>query len=316
MVEYWQDREFMVFGEENSNQEELFMMPIFHECNIINNSESITNIILFRYGVHMIIKLNDVGPISNASIDISKINVVGGVNSSGKSMISKLLYCYFKSRNEDESFEYLMDSEGLDKDLDVTFEGNLNPHDVFYIDNISILDLKDLDILRVDHIIHIKEALEGDETKESENIDIIRNIIKENCLNTTSSGIKEIGIIELLLKNNRLKENSFLIIDEPESSLHPEWEIRFAEILVLLVKDLSIHIYLNSHSPMFIEAISLYSQYYDLLEDTNFYLTQKSVEDKFYFKKINPKNMGEVYENLTKPYDELDKLKAKILFKE
>ena len=265
----------------------------------------------------MIIKLNDVGPISNANIDISKINVVGGVNSSGKSMISKLLYCYFKSRNEDESFEYLMDSEGLDKDLDVTFEGNLNPHDVFYIDNISILDLKDLDILRVDHIIHIKEALEeSDETKESENIDIIQNIIKENCLNTTSSGIKEIGIIELLLKNNKLKENSFLIIDEPESSLHPEWEIKFAEILILLVKDLNIHIYLNSHSPMFIEAISLYSQYYDLLKDTNFYLTQKTTEDKFYFKKINPKNMGEVYENLTKPYDELDKLKAKILFKE
>lgn len=265
----------------------------------------------------MIIKLNDVGPISNANIDISKINVVGGVNSSGKSMISKLLYCYFKSQNKYESFEYLMDSEGLDKDLDVTFEGNLNPQEVFYIDNISILDLKDLDILRVDHIIHIKEALEeSDETRQSENIEIIQNIIKENCLNTTSSGIKEIGIIELLLKNNKLKENSFLIIDEPESSLHPEWEIKFAEILILLVKDLNIHIYLNSHSPMFIEAISLYSQYYDLLKDTNFYLTQKTTNDKFNFKKINPKNLGEVYENLTKPYDELDKLKAKILFKE
>ena len=261
--------------------------------------------------------LKDFGQISEAKININKINVVGGVNSSGKSTISKLLYCYFKSRNEDESFEYLMDSEGLDKDLNVTFEGNLNPHDVFYIDNISILDLKDLDILRVDHIIHIKEALEeSDETKESENIDIIQNIIKENCLNTTSSGIKEIGIIELLLKNNKLKENSFLIIDEPESSLHPEWEIKFAEILILLVRDLNIHIYLNSHSPMFIEAISLYAQYYDLIKDTNFYLTQKTAEDKFYFKKINPKNMGEVYENLTKPYDELDKLKAKILFKE
>ena len=263
--------------------------------------------------------INDVGPINNANINISKINVIGGVNSSGKSTVSKLLYCYFKSQNDDESLDYLMDSEGLSdiNDTNVTFEGNLNPQEVFYIDNISILDLKDLDILRVDHIIHIKEALEeSDETKESENIDIIQNIIKENCLNSTSSGIKEIGIIELLLKNNKLKENSFLIIDEPESSLHPEWEIRFAEILVLLVKDLNIHIYLNSHSPMFIEAISLYSQYYDLIKDTNFYLTQDAADGKFYFKKINPKNMGEVYENLTKPYDELDKLKAKILFKE
>ena len=67
---------------------------------------------------------------------------------------------------------------------------------------------------------------------------------------------------------------------------------------------------------MFIEAISLYSQYYDLLNETNFYLTQKQDNGKYNFKIINPKNMGEVYENLTSPYDELDKLKAKILFKE
>ena len=105
-------------------------------------------------------------------------------------------------------------------------------------------------------------------------------------------------------------------MDEPESSLHPEWEIKFAEILILLVKELNIHIYLNSHSPMFIEAISLYSQYYDLLNETNFYLTHKQDNGKYNFKKINPKNMGAVYENLTSPYDELDKLKAKILFKE
>ncbi|WP_067042007.1 AAA family ATPase [Methanobrevibacter sp. YE315] len=266
----------------------------------------------------MKLKINDVGPISNADIDISKINVIGGVNSSGKSTISKLLYCYFKSQNDDESFEYLMDSEGLSEinDNNVTFEGNLSPQEVFYIDNISILDLKDLDILRVDHIIHIKEALEEpDETIESENIAKIQNIINDDCLKTTSSGIKEIGIIVLLLKNNRLKENSFLIIDEPEASLHPEWQIKFAEILVLLVRDLNIHIYLNSNSSMFIEAISLYAHYYDLLNETNFYLTHKTANGKFSFKKIYPKNMGEVYENLTKAYDELDKIKAKILFK-
>ena len=116
--------------------------------------------------------------------------------------------------------------------------------------------------------------------------------------------------------NNKLVENSYLIIDEPEVNLHPEWQIKFAEILVLLVKELDIKLYLNSHSPMFIEAISLYSEYYDLLEDTNFYLTEKQENDKFNFIKIDPKDMGAVYENLTKPYDELDKLKAKILFKE
>lgn len=267
----------------------------------------------------MILILNDIGPIDNAIISINKINIVGGVNSSGKSIISKLLYCHLKSKKDDESINYLMDSEGISnlKESDIEIKSDLNPTEIFYIDSISILDLKDLDILRVDHIIHIKEALEENDTKNSSEIlDKIQNIINSECLDSTSAGIKEIGLIQLLLQNNKLKENSFLIIDEPENSLHPEWQIKFAEILILLVKELNVHIYLNSHSPMFIEAISLYSQYYDLLDETNFYLTQRQENDKFNFKKIGPKNMGEVYENLTKPYDELDELKAKILFKE
>lgn len=131
-----------------------------------------------------------------------------------------------------------------------------------------------------------------------------------------SSGIQQIAVVQTLLHNKKLIPGTYLIIDEPEVNLHPEWQIKFAEILVLLVKELDIKLYLNSHSPMFIEAISLYSEYYDLLEDTNFYLTEKQGNDKFNFIKIDPKDMGAVYENLTKPYDELDKLKAKILFKE
>lgn len=259
--------------------------------------------------------LNNVGIINSADIDISKINVVGGVNSSGKSLVSKLLYCFLKSDKDDESIDYLMDREGLSnlRDCDITFESNLNILEVFYIDNISILDLKDLDILRVDHIIHIKEALENE--NYSSNSTKIKEILKNDCTDLSAAGIKQIGIIEILLQNNSLKENSFLIIDEPESNLHPEWQIKFAQILTILVKELNIHIYLNSHSPIFIEAMSLYSQYYDLLNETNFYLTQKQDNNKYNFKKINPKDMGEVYENLTEPYDELDKLKAEILFK-
>ncbi|MBQ6630464.1 MAG: AAA family ATPase [Methanobrevibacter sp.] len=268
----------------------------------------------------MNLEISDFGQIDTANISIGKINVVCGVNSCGKSTISKLLYCYLKYKKENESFDYLLKSEGLNdlKNSNFNFKGDLNPSEVFYIDNISIMDLKDLEILNVGHIIHIKEALEEDkDINSSEILSKIESIIGSGCINSkNSSGIKEIGIIQTLLQNNKLKENSFLIFDEPESRLHPEWEIKFVEILILLVKELNIHIYLNSHSAMFIEAISLYAQYYDLLNHTKFYLTEKQDNGKFNFKKINPKNMGEVYENLTKPYDELDKLKAKILFKE
>lgn len=131
-----------------------------------------------------------------------------------------------------------------------------------------------------------------------------------------SSGTQQISILQVLLHNNKLQPGTFLIIDEPEVNLHPTWQIKFAQILILLVKELDINLYLNSHSPMFIEAVSLYSQYYDLKNDINVYLTQKQNNDKYNFRKIDANDMGAVYENLTSPYDELDKLKAKILFKE
>ena len=258
----------------------------------------------------MKIEIKDVGVINEANISINKINVVGGVNSSGKTTASRLLYCYLKSTD-------LLENEGFTNlNLEnIKFSSDSQYSDIFYLDSISILDLKDLKILELDHIKHIKKCLEIEKKdSSSEVLTKIKSIISDDCY--SSAGIKEIGVIQILLENGSLKENSFLIIDEPESNLHPDWQIKFAEILVLLVKEFKITLYLNSYSPIFIEAISLYSQYYDLINKTKFYLTKKQANGKFNFKKINPKNLGEVYENLTKSYDELDKLKAKILFKE
>ncbi|WP_298522512.1 hypothetical protein [uncultured Methanobrevibacter sp.] len=258
----------------------------------------------------MKIKIKDVGVINNAEINISRINVVCGVNSSGKTTASKLLYCYLKDKKllENEGFSNINKSN-------VEFSSDSSFSDVFYLESISILDLKDLHILNFDHIRHLKECLEVENRDFTSNISSkIRSIISDDCY--SSAGIKQIGVIQLLLDNGSLKENSFLFIDEPESNLHSDWQIKFAEILVLLAKELNITLYLNSYSPIFIEAISLYAQYYDLIKSTTFYLTKKQENDKFNFKKISPKNMGEIYENLTRSYDELDNLKAKILFKE
>ena len=69
------------------------------------------------------LKINNVRSINKADINISKINVVGGVNSSGKTTVSKLLYCFLKSQIDDESLDYLMDSEDLSdlKDSEISF---------------------------------------------------------------------------------------------------------------------------------------------------------------------------------------------------
>ena len=50
---------------------------------------------------NFILTVNNFGPIDSASLDLAKINVVGGKNSTGKSTASKLLYCFLKANASD-----------------------------------------------------------------------------------------------------------------------------------------------------------------------------------------------------------------------
>lgn len=128
----------------------------------------------------------------------------------------------------------------------------------------------------------------------------------------TPSGIKQIGIIQLLLLNNKLHEGDYLIIDEPEVNLHPEWQFKFAEILVLLAKELDITIYINSHSPLFIESMDAFCEFYDMQDDINYYLTEPSEDEgKYNFVKINSDEIFKVYDNLGNAYDLIDQLRLK-----
>lgn len=143
-----------------------------------------------------------------------------------------------------------------------------------------------------------------------------RNLSKEGYVQTfnfdTPSGIKQIGIIQLLLLNGKLRKDGYLIIDEPEVNLHPEWQFKFAEILVLLAKDLNITIYLNSHSPFFIEAIDAFTEFYDMEEEITYYLTEESeVKGKYNFAKIKSDELYRIYDNLGNAYDLINQIRLR-----
>ena len=99
---------------------------------------------------------------------------------------------------------------------------------------------------------------------------------REINIKNTAVGIKSFGLIQLLLKNNRLNNRTLLIIDEPEVHLHPTWQVKYAEILVRLSKEFEIPIVLTSHSPYFIEALESYSKKYKYESSTNFYFAEKN----------------------------------------
>ena len=107
-----------------------------------------------------------------------------------------------------------------------------------------------------------------------------------------------------------LKKNCFLIMDEPELNLHPDWQVKFAEILVLMVKELNIHMYINSHSPHFVEALEVYSAKYGLVDDTKFYLSQLNENNNYNFKEILREDLVILYNNLGDPYDDINQVRA------
>ena len=133
-------------------------------------------------------------------------------------------------------------------------------------------------------------------------------------LANTSTGLKSIGILQLLLENRKLKENTYLIMDEPEVHLHPEWQVKLAHILVLLVKELNVNLFINSHSPQFIEAMEVYTIKYGLRNEINFYLSKKDENnEKYNIEKIEYDKLYELYNNLGDPYDIVDEVRGENL---
>mgnify|MGYP000928481250 FL=1 len=118
-----------------------------------------------------------------------------------------------------------------------------------------------------------------------------------------ATGIKSFGIMEILLKNKQLDENTILIIDEPEVHLHPKWQIKYAEILILISKELGVKILLNSHSPYLIRAMEVYRKTYDYEDNTKFYTLTDCTEGKS--KKILDvtNNLNQIFDKLIEPYE-------------
>lgn len=124
-------------------------------------------------------------------------------------------------------------------------------------------------------------------------------------LRNTASGVKAIGIIELLLRNGYLHDSTCLIIDEPETHLHPEWQIKLARLLVALVSETSIKILLNTHSPYFVEAIRTYAKSYAIENKTKFYFVEPQPTFTSRITDVSD-DITPIFELLAKPYRTLD----------
>ena len=122
-----------------------------------------------------------------------------------------------------------------------------------------------------------------------------------------STGLKTFIIIKRLLLNGSLEDNGTLILDEPEIHLHPEWQVLFAEIIVLLQKEFNMHILLNTHSPYFIEAIEVFVDKYGVKDKSRFYLAEK-VGNEAIVNNVTGET-EKIYKQLAEPFQILENLR-------
>ena len=88
---------------------------------------------------------------------------------------------------------------------------------------------------------------------------------REIPVNRVSFGMTNLGILHALLKYNIIQPNSFIFIDEPESHLHPDWQLLLVEVLLLLA-DKGVNIVLTTHSTDTLKALEVRIKQRQLVE--------------------------------------------------
>ena len=125
------------------------------------------------------------------------------------------------------------------------------------------------------------------------------------AINNLATGSKMFFIIKKLLLNGLLNDGTVLVLDEPESHLHPDWINKFAEMLVILVKNVKVNVILTTHSPNLLLALSVYTKQHEIFDKTNMYLAEMGKDGTSQIKDIK-ENINEGYAHLSLPLVEMN----------
>lgn len=128
--------------------------------------------------------------------------------------------------------------------------------------------------------------------------------------NNLSAGLKSFVLLKMLLEKGIMKEKDILILDEPEIHLHPEWQLKYAEIIVLLQKMFKLNIIVTTHSRDFFEAIELYSKKHGVSDKCHYYLSNNA-DGACTFEDVTNDTV-KIYRHLINPARLLDELRFEL----
>lgn len=131
-------------------------------------------------------------------------------------------------------------------------------------------------------------------------------------LDNLSQGLKSFALLYTAFKEGAISDYDVLILDEPEIHVHPEWQIRYAEFIVLLQKEFHLTVLLTSHSPDFVQAVRLFSQKHGLDGRLNGYAFSVGADGMTELQKVDSENWDSVFELFVPTFDALMALREEI----
>jgi predicted ATP-dependent endonuclease of OLD family len=245
--------------------------------------------------------------INNIFRSESKISVWEGKNAVINLIITNNEILQDKNKKIDEIFPF-DSSVFIETPFILTYKDALEESSHIYHVNDLLNKLEKPNLTKKEGSLNINKLINGEilfdeeENKFSFNRTTANKKIKIDIINA-ASGIKSLGILQLLDCSGEFNKNLLLVIDEPEVHLHPDWQVEYSKLLVKLVKK-GVKILITSHSPYLIEALNKFSKEEKIQDQTKFYLSELNKEGKANIID-KTKDKSEIFDKLSEPFNRL-----------
>ncbi|ERM11010.1 ABC transporter ATP-binding protein [Pantoea agglomerans Tx10] len=151
----------------------------------------------------------------------------------------------------------------------------------------------------------ISAALNGEISYDNEKFDFLLNRDGYSVSSSNiASGVKSLGILDMLIKGGHAEDNNLVIVDEPEVNLHPKWQVLYCELICELVRS-GVDVIITTHSPYVIDSLKHFSDKFRI--ENSFYLATRFPEETLTeFINITD-NVAYAIDLLAEPLHELNK---------
>ncbi|SEH66207.1 ABC transporter related protein [Bathymodiolus azoricus thioautotrophic gill symbiont] len=152
-------------------------------------------------------------------------------------------------------------------------------------------------------VTELKAEIGGEFIFENGRLSFVDDSNRSIDKNLISFGMTNLGMIQTLLKNNVISKGSFVFFDEPETNLHPTWQVLLTKTLIKLAES-GVNVVMATHSLDMIKALEVHTKE----KDGDFIAINHFTKEGglFEFDSSNiTENLIESREKLSSPYTDL-----------